>query len=85
MNRKIMIVVEQTGPKDVNGDTPFNVYLAGDLDRLVANPPIPDSELDTVEFWGTKLFNICKHALVQSGAARGFTKNPALDPNKKGH
>ena len=65
MNRKLMIVVEETGTDEGKG---FTVYLSGDTDRLKAENN--SSDLSPAEFWGLSLYNICMNALEQSGALK---------------
>lgn len=70
--RKIMIVIEED-----TGGHGFNVYMAGDKERLQAG--IPTEQMTAAEFWGSKLFQICAHAMRQSGAVQTETQGGGKD------
>ncbi len=64
MKRKLMIVIEDNGQ---DGGKGFDVYLAGDKDRI---GKIPEEQLGPAEFWGAKLFQICGKIVSDTGAAK---------------
>lgn len=66
--RKVMIVVEETGANDGRG---FNVYLAGDKERINS---VEDVDLSPAEFWGKRLFQICIDACIKAGAVKSVDK-----------
>ena len=61
MLRKVTIVIEETGEQGGKG---FNVYMGGDSERLLAG--IQPEQMSIAEWWGSKLFSICCHALRQA-------------------
>jgi hypothetical protein len=67
MGKKVYIVVEETGERDANGNQPFNIYLEGVKPEELNN--VPMEKWRTADFWGFKLFQICKNAVLQAGAA----------------
>lgn len=70
--RKIMIVIEED-----KGGHGFNVYMAGDKERLQQN--IPTDQMTAAEFWGSRLFQICVHAVRQAGAVQSETQGGGKD------
>lgn len=81
--RKLMIVIEETGQqvpdlpgKPGSGGKGFNVYLAGDKERI---GKVPDDQLGTAEYWGSRLFSIVMSVLRQTGAVRTETPMPKDD------
>lgn len=60
-NKKIMIVVEETGEHDGKG---FQVYMAGDVERI---GQVPKNELSPAELWGGELMSVCIQVLKQAG------------------
>lgn len=77
MNRKIMIVFEETGESGVDSKgrpgKKFNVYMGGDIDRLT-NENIPDSELSTAEFWASRSMAVVVDLLRKSGVIQTETR-----------
>lgn len=69
--RKIMLVVEETGERNADGSQPFNVYLAGDKERIGY---VPKEMLSAAEFWAQSFLGICMGAMKQSGALQTITK-----------
>jgi len=55
-----MIVIEDTGAET------FQVYLAGDVERLERN----DVEFSAAEYWGSRLFQPCAEEINRAGAAQ---------------
>lgn len=68
--RKVMIVIEEIGTGDE-----FNVYMEGDIERI-KDKTIPDNELSTAEFWGSRLFHICINAMNSAGAIKTIKPMP---------
>lgn len=64
--RKLMIVVEDTGSDNGKG---FNVYLAGDVERL-SDKSIPDDKLCPAEFWASRIFGIAIQLLQATGIVK---------------
>jgi hypothetical protein len=66
--RKLMIVIEETGFKEVaeNGEpgNGFMIYLEGDTERLDIVKP---ADLSAAEFWGSRLFSICADIVKKCG------------------
>lgn len=60
-----MIVIEETGLSDGKG---FNIYMAGDKERLQQTPRIAEDDMSPAEFWGMKLFSIVGNIVVRTGA-----------------
>lgn len=66
--KKISITIEEDGTANGKG---FKVYMEGDKEEIKGKK---EDELSPAEFWASKLFMICAHALKQSGAAQSETK-----------
>jgi len=75
--KKVMIIIEETGS---DGGAGFNVYLGGDKGRI---HKLPNDQLSPAEFWGKKLFEICCHALGQTGVVKSMMtmEGPKDDKN----
>lgn len=58
--KKVSIVIEETGFGPA-----FNVYLIGDVERL--DGKTPEHQLSPAEFWGGRLFALCRAALTEAG------------------
>ena len=66
--KKISIVIEEDGSSDGKG---FKVYLDGDKHEMKGKK---EDEMSPAEFWASKLFMICAHALRTTGAKKTETK-----------
>ena len=62
--RTVYIVVEETGADNGKG---FNVYLAGDIQRMESIKP---NQFSPAEFWGAKFFEMCGDMLANSGSIK---------------
>lgn len=67
MNKKVKIVIEETGARAADGNQPFILYLEGDKERI---GKVPDEELSGAEFWGKYLFEICCQVVKETGALK---------------
>lgn len=63
-----MIVIEETGE---HGGKGYNVYLAGDTERLKDTPV---SQWSPAEHAGATLFEICVNALKSAGQVKTILK-----------
>lgn len=75
INKKIMIVIEETGEGDPfkEGKT-FNVYLDGDLEGFTGNHTVLDRP---AFYWGERLFNKVTDELENAGVVEDSTQfNP---------
>lgn len=65
--KKVMIVFEETDSNDVNKGQGFNVYLAGEKDRI---GKIPTDQLSAAEYWAYHCFQIVIGAINRTGAVK---------------
>ncbi len=72
--KRVMIIIEETGEEihddkgpDGGPSVGFQVRLSGDTEKF--GKGLPSAQLSAAEFWGFKLFDICRNALIQAGAA----------------